>query len=155
MSQIINAKIPYFGDDYMACSESTLRYLIENGVVDLPKEAIKLMTGMHGNIDGETNRYANCGAVNGAIAAIGAKYGRTDYTGDNKTVFRLVEEFLTAFENRFHSIKCQGLVGDNDMASFEQQYKCSEYVLFAAATVERLFKEEEERRAKAKEDENK
>lgn len=139
MSEIINEKVPFFGDDLMACSESTLRLLIERGVVDLPKEAIKLMTGMHGNM----GRCANCGAVNGAVAAIGAKYGRTDYNQDNKVVFRLVEEFMTAFENKFGSVKCECLIGSNDMASFEQQYKCSEYVLFAADTVQELFKKEE------------
>lgn len=42
MSDIINEKVPYFGEDFMACSESTLRLLIERKVVDLPKESIKL-----------------------------------------------------------------------------------------------------------------
>ncbi len=139
MSQIINEKVPFFGDDLMACSESTLRLLIERGVVDLPKEAIKMMTGMHGNM----GRCANCGAVNGAVAAIGAKYGRTDYNQDNKLVFQLVEDFLTAFENKFGSVKCECLIGSNDISNINQQYRCSEYVLFAADTVELLLKRQE------------
>lgn len=100
------------------------------------------MTGLHGNM----GRCANCGAVNASVAAIGAKYGRTDYNQDNKVVLRLVEEFMTEFENKFGSVKCATLVGDNDSASLEQQYKCSEYVLFAADTVEKLIAQEEERR---------
>ena len=56
---IINEKVPYFGDDAMACSESTLRLLIERGVIDLPMSAIKMMTGLHGNINGNTAKCAH------------------------------------------------------------------------------------------------
>ncbi|MBR5520458.1 MAG: C-GCAxxG-C-C family protein [Oscillospiraceae bacterium] len=142
---IINEKVPYFGDDAMACSESTLRLLIERGVVDLPMSAVKMMTGLHGNINGSGNRYANCGAINGACAAIGSVYGKTEPGHDSSTVYRLVEEFLTAFEEKFGSIKCLGLADGRPLESLEQQYNCAEYVLFAAETVERLLKEEKER----------
>ena len=145
---ILNEKIPYFGDDAMACSESSLRYLIEKGVVDLPMSAVKMMTGLHGNINGSGDRYANCGAVNGAIAAIGSVFGRTEPEGDSKTVYRLVEQFLKEFEEKFGSIKCLSLADGRPLESLQQQYNCVEYVLFAAETAERLIKEEKERLAK-------
>lgn len=138
MTDIINPEVPYFGEEGLACSESTLRLLIERGVVDLPMEAVKLMTGMHGNM----GRCANCGAVNGAVAALGATFGRCEAGQDNKRVFRLVEAFLSAFEARYGSVKCAQLLGQNDMAAVAQQYRCSEYVLGAAELVERLIAQE-------------
>ena len=136
---VINPKIPYFNDDGMACSESTLRYLIENKVVDLPITAVKMMTGMHGNM----GRCANCGAVNGAAAAIGAKYGRTEPWEDSKRVYRLVEAFMQEFEGRFGSVKCEELLGGNDQADMNQQRRCSDYVVAATEIVERLLAQEE------------
>ena len=144
---VLNPKIPYFNDDGMACSESTLRYLIENQVVDLPITAVKMMTGMHGNM----GRCANCGAVNGAAAAIGAKYGRTEPWEDSKRVYRLVEAFMQEFEGRFGSVKCKDLLLGNDPADMTQQRRCSDYVVAATEIVERLFAEEEEAEKKEKE----
>ena len=145
MADIINEKVPYFGDDAMACSESTLRLLIERGAVDLPMCAVKMMTGLHGNINGNGDRYANCGSVNGACAAIGSVYGKTEPGHDSSTVYRLVEEFISAFEKQFGTIKCLQLADGRPLESIEQQKRCAEYVLFAADTVERLLKEEKER----------
>lgn len=135
---IINPEIPYFNDDGLSCSESTLRCLIENHVVDLPISAVKMMTGLHGNM----GRCANCGAVNGAAAAIGAMYGRTEPEQDSKRVYRILEDFLREFEGKFGSVKCEELLANNDPASLEQQYRCSEYVLTATEIVTRLLKEE-------------
>ncbi len=139
---VINEKVPYFGDDAMACSESTLRLLIERGVVDLPIEAVKMMTGLHGNINGRGNRYANCGSINGGCAAIGAVFGKNEPGHDSSLVYRLVEEFISEFEKKFGSIKCLGLADGRPLESIEQQKNCAEYVLFAADTVERLIKRE-------------
>lgn len=143
---ILDERVPYFGDDAMACSESSLRLLIERKVIDLPMDAVKMMTGLHGNINGSGNRYANCGAVNGAIAAIGAVFGRTEPEGDSKTVYRLVEEFLQAFEEKFGSIKCIDLADGRPLESMEQQYNCVEYVLFAADTAQRIIEKEKHRK---------
>ena len=68
MHQVLNEKIPYFSDDGLSCAESSLRYLIEHGYADLPLDTVRIMTGLHGNM----GRCANCGAVNGCVAAIGA-----------------------------------------------------------------------------------
>ncbi len=136
---IINEKVPYFGDDAMACSESTLRLLIERGVVNLPIEAVKMMTGLHGNINGNGNRYANCGSINGGCAAIGAVFGKYEPGHDSSLVYRLVEEFLASFEEKFGSIKCISLADGRPLESIEQQKNCAEYVLFAAEKVAELI----------------
>ena len=147
---ILDKRVPYFGDDAMACSESSLRLLIERSVVNLPMDVVKMMTGLHGNINGSGNRYANCGAVNGAIVAIGAVFGRTEPDGDSKTVYRLVEQFLQEFETKFGSIKCISLADGRPLESLEQQYNCVEYVLFAADTAERIINAERQKQANKK-----
>ncbi len=139
MVDIINEKVPYFGDDAMACSESTLRLLIERGVIDLPMCAVKMMTGLHGNMNGSGNRCANCGSINGGAAAIGSVFGKYEPGHDSSLVYQLVEEFLSAFEEKFGSIKCLQLADGRPLESIEQQKNCAEYVLFAADTVEKLI----------------
>lgn len=134
---IINERIPYFGDDAMACSESTLRYLIEQGVVDLPIEAVKMMTGMHGNM----GRCANCGAINAGAAALGAAFGRTTPEQSGRLVYEKVEAFQQEFERRFGSTKCEQLLAGNDMADLDQQRRCSEFVLAAIEIVTPLLQD--------------
>lgn len=138
MHQILNEAIPYFSDDGMACSESTLRCLIERGVVDLPLDAVKMMTGMHGNM----GRCANCGAVNGAAAAIGATFGRTQPDQDSKRTYRLVEAFMQEFESRFGSVKCETLLAEHDPASLQQQMRCADMVVAAVEIVTQLLEQE-------------
>ena len=137
---IINEKIPYFGDSatQMACSESTLRLLIERGVVDMPMEAVKLMSGLHGCM----GYCPNCGAVNGACAAIGANFGRYEPGTSNATVYRLVKEFMDKFSAQFGTVKCPELMGDRDEHSDEQLNLCASYVIFAADTVQKMIEEE-------------
>ena len=135
----LNKNIPYFSDDGMACSESTLRCLIERGVVDLPLSAVKMMTGLHGNM----GRCANCGAINGGAAAIGSKYGRTQPDQDSKKVYRLVEAFMTEFENRFGSVKCLDLLNGQDPADLSVQMRCADQVVATVEIVTALIEKEE------------
>lgn len=135
MQALINEKVPYFGEEGLSCAESTLRLLIERGVVDLPLSTVRIMTGMHGNL----GRDANCGAVNGAVAAIGAKLGRLEPGEDMGKLYATTEAFMKEFEERFGSVKCLGLLAGRDQTTEEEQYRCSEYVLAAAEMVTRLL----------------
>ena len=89
MHQVLNEKIPYFSDDGLSCAESTLRYLIEHGYADLPLDTVRIMTGLHGNM----GRCANCGAVNGSVAAIGANFGRREVGEDMTLLYELTDRF--------------------------------------------------------------
>ena len=64
----------YFYKGGLNCAETTLKCMIEDGVVDLPEEAVKMMSGFGGGMQ----RGSICGAVTGAVAAIGSKTGRTE-----------------------------------------------------------------------------
>lgn len=140
---VLDERIPYFGDrpEDMACSESTLRLLIERGVVDMPMERVKLMSGLHGCM----GHCPNCGAVNGACAAIGANFGRCRQGKSNRRVYRLVREFMDRFEKEFGTVKCPELMAGRDEHSDEQLHRCAGYVIFAADTVEQMIKDEWER----------
>ena len=115
MHQVLNEKIPYFSDDGLSCAESTLRYLIEHGYSDLPLDTVRIMTGLHGNM----GRCANCGAVNGSVAAIGANFGRREVGEDMTLLYELTERFMQEFEQTFGSVKCAELMEGKDPALAE------------------------------------
>lgn len=142
---VLDERIPYFGDakGQMACSESTLRLLIERGVVDMPVEVVKLMSGMHGCM----GHCPNCGAVNGAVAAIGANFGRCEAGPSNAVVYKLVNQFMDAFSKEYGTVKCPELMADRDEHSDEQLHLCAGYVIFAADTVQKMIEDEKKLQA--------
>ena len=143
MHQVLMEKIPYFSDDGLSCAESTLRYLIEHGYADLPLDTVRIMTGLHGNM----GRCANCGAVNGSVAAIGANFGRREVGEDMTLLYELTERFMQEFEQTFGSVKCAELMEGKDPALMEQQHKCADIVAGAVDIAARII---EEGRAAAK-----
>ncbi|MEG1801355.1 MAG: C-GCAxxG-C-C family (seleno)protein [Oscillospiraceae bacterium] len=144
MKALITEEMPYFGEEGLSCSESTLRLLIERGVVNLPLSTVRLMTGLHGNM----KRDANCGAINGGVAAIGAELGRLEPGEDMSLFYETVEKFISEFEARFGSVKCEGLLAGRPQETVEEQNRCAVYVLAAADIVERLLKEAKAKQAK-------
>ena len=134
MHQVLNEKIPYFSDDGLSCAESTLRYLIEHGYADLPLDTVRIMTGLHGNM----GRCANCGAVNGSVAAIGANFGRREVGEDMTLLYELTERFMREFEQTFGSVKCAELMEGKDPALMEQQHKCADIVAGAVDIAARI-----------------
>ncbi|HPC55860.1 MAG TPA: C-GCAxxG-C-C family protein [Methanolinea sp.] len=91
-----------------------------------------------------------CGAVSGAILAIGLKYGkseRTDTAANEKTR-ALVREFIAEFIRRNGSITCTELLGYNLANPDEYQKaaesglflsRCPRYVRDAADILERIL----------------
>lgn len=134
---LINKEVPYFGEEGLSCSQSTLRLLIERGVVNLPIETVKLMTYLHGN----KKRDAHCGAVNAACVALGAEFGFYEVGGHlDGRGYALTEEFLQAFEEKFGNVRCQELVGKTVKERVDGQWTCAEYVVWAADKIEELIK---------------
>ncbi len=133
---LINKEIPYFGEEGLTCSQSTLRLLIERGVVKLPLETVKLMSYLHGNM----KREAKCGAVNAAAVAFGWAFGFYEVGGHkDRRGYLLTEEFMQAFEEKFGSVKCQELVGTTVQERVDGQWTCAEYVVWAADKIEELI----------------
>ena len=70
----------------------------------------QIATGLQGGLGvGEV-----CGAVSGAIMAIGLRYGK----GDSEEVLHLAREFVAGFQEKNGAVRCNDLVGfDMGLAS--------------------------------------
>ena len=98
----------YFYKGGLNCAESTLKVLIEDGVIDVPAEAVRMMTGFGGGMQ----RGAVCGAVVASVAAIGSVLGRTECGEDRKASSEAVKAFLTRFEGKVGCLTCRELQAD-------------------------------------------
>ena len=73
-----------------------------------------------------------CGAVTGALMAIGLKYGMTqvkDEAAREKT-YKLAQEFMTRFKARHNSLVCRELLG-YDLSSPEESKAAHDKGLFS------------------------
>lgn len=141
----VNPQVPYFGFHGLSCSESTMRCLIERGVVDLPIDTVKLMTGMHGGAFGH-GRGAMCGALTGAAAALGWALGRTEPDQSSKPLIEVEAKFVEEFEKKFGAVSCDDLLIYEE-ASREQLTRCAEQIVFAVDYVTRVIEEEKAKKA--------
>lgn len=125
--EIINEKVPYFGEEGLNCAESSLRLLIERGVVDVPMDSIRLFTGLGG---GAGCSGGPCGVVVGCTAAIGSKLGRSDPSQAHwQPTIDVRNVFLERFKERFGHLTCDGLTEGLVNESVETQKLCSTFVL--------------------------
>ena len=92
-----------------SCSQAVLAAISESLGLDRLR-ALKISQAFGG---GMARMGLTCGAVTGAMLAIGLKYGRTlpdDEEAKEKT-YSLVHEFLRRFQDRHGSIVCRELIG--------------------------------------------
>ncbi|MBR5471395.1 MAG: C_GCAxxG_C_C family protein [Oscillibacter sp.] len=118
----------YFYNGGLNCAESTLRCLIEDGVIDAPMDIVRMMTGFGGGMQ----RGSTCGAVVGAVAALGWVTGRTDPDGSRTESAAAVREFLKRFEEEFGTLSCRELqatyVKEHALKSDGMYRKCTVFV---------------------------
>lgn len=95
----------YFYKGGLNCAESTLRCLIEEGVIDAPPETVRMMSGFGGGMQ----RGAVCGTVVACVAALGWAAGRTEPEEDRGPSAAAVREFLRRFEEEFGTLDCREL----------------------------------------------
>jgi len=92
-----------------SCSQAVLAAVSET--LGLDKERAFRISQPFGG--GMARMGLTCGAVTGAMLAIGLKYGRTrpeDEEAKEKT-YSLVHEFIRRFQDRHSSIVCRELIG--------------------------------------------
>ena len=113
----------YFYKGGLNCAETTLRCLIEEGVINAPPETVRMMTGFGGGMQ----RGTTCGAVVGAVAALSWATGRTEPEQAREPSAKAVREFLREFENSFGTLNCRELqavyVKDHALKT-EGMYRC-------------------------------
>lgn len=115
--------VTYFYKGGLNCAETTLRCLIEEQVIDAPPETVRMMTGFGGGMQ----RGMTCGAVVGAVAALGWAAGRTEPEQDRGPSAKMVRAFLQEFESSFGTLNCRELqtayVKEHAIKS-EGMYRC-------------------------------
>ena len=133
----------YFYKGGLNCAETTLKCLIEDGVIDIPEESVRMMTGFGGGMQ----RSAVCGAVVGAVSAIGAKRGRTTAEESRKPSAKAVSRFLKAFEEQFGTLYCKELRGTyakgHELRSEGMYRACTVFVEKAVEIAKEVLEEQE------------
>ncbi len=114
------------------CAESVFEAMITHVDVALPHEVICVMTGFGGGggLFGDT-----CGALVGAMAALGAVYGRREVPTDAKAandelygepgLYRLFNRLPNEFKQRYGSTQCRLLT-----SQWRKTWLCKDHILF-------------------------
>jgi C_GCAxxG_C_C family probable redox protein len=114
------------------CAECVLTAVLSEVETGLPLESMCLMTGFGGGMGhfGDT-----CGALSGAMAALGAVYGRRQIPASPKEsreqmhgtpgLYKLFNRPPYEFQQRFGSTQCRVLT-----ASWQQNWLCKEHLSF-------------------------
>jgi C_GCAxxG_C_C family probable redox protein len=114
------------------CAECVMEAVLTHVDTGLPHETMCLMTGFGGGggLFGDT-----CGALVGAMAALGAVYGRRAVPTDAKAareelhgapgLYRLFNRLPNEFKQRFGSTQCRVLT-----SQWRQTWHCKEHLQF-------------------------
>jgi C_GCAxxG_C_C family probable redox protein len=101
---------------------------------------------------GIARRQETCGAVTGALLALGLKYGKGENgtDEDKKIAYAVSQDFIKDFEAKFGSIVCLHLLDNNCMETPEGaaaitredmfNTRCPKYVEYAVQKAEELLK---------------
>ena len=141
----VNKAKKLFSQEYN-CAQSVLKASVEARDMKIPSvEYIAAGFGGGMGICGET-----CGAVSGAVIAIGLLLERTypDRLDHKKKSYEYVREFIRLFREKHQTVKCNDLLGldisteegykkGHDEKVFER--KCPEYVETAVRLVLDMF----------------
>jgi C_GCAxxG_C_C family probable redox protein len=134
--------------DKSNCAERVFLALRALTETDIPAEAVCLLTGLGGGVGGV--REGTCGAVTGAVAALGLVHGRPKPPeGDRLWTYEVCRDFVCRFQTAFGATACGALVGDllreaTKEADERRKARCRQYTLAAVRmgleTLERFGK---------------
>jgi len=83
-----------------------------------------------------------CGSVSGVALAIGAKYGRTTKEESPEPAWKMMDEYITVFKDKFGHLNCRQLTGLNlktqeglkEYFTRVHDFECTERLKFAIST---------------------
>jgi C_GCAxxG_C_C family probable redox protein len=119
----------------MNCAERVFLILHRLMETEVPAEAVRMMSGFGGGVGG--TRENVCGAVTGAVAAIGLIYGRPNpLEGNRERPYEVTREFVGRFRASFGMTTCEALVGDltregTPEAEAARKARCARFTLQA------------------------
>jgi len=114
----------YPGDTSISCSEAVIRVALEKIKVE-SSDALKISSALGGGVGGFGEI---CGAVTGAILAIGLRYGRDNETQPKDEVRNITRELLQEFRDEFGYLRCNDLIIGLDKEG--KRKKCHEIAEF-------------------------
>jgi C_GCAxxG_C_C family probable redox protein len=117
------------------CCESVLLTLAEHLSIDselIPRIGTAIGAGV--SLNGLL-----CGSISGLAMAIGIKYGRSNPEEDPEPVWKMMDEYMAAFKERFSYVNCRQLTGLNlktpeglkEYFARVHDYECTERLKFA------------------------
>lgn len=134
--------------DKSNCAERVFLALRAIMDTDIPPEAVCLLTGLGGGVGGV--RTGTCGAVTGAVAALGLIHGRRNPPEGNRLwTYEVCRDFVARFQTAYAATACCDLVGDllrepTPEAEEKRKARCRQYTLAAVRmgldTLERFGK---------------
>ena len=139
--------LSYF-DNKFNCSQSVLTVFAEElGLTE--DESLRVATAFGGGIG---RQQLTCGAVTGAVMALGLKFGKGKNDEDEKKqqTYEKTVELFEAFTNMNGSTNCRKLLNDLDMRDEKElslineqnlfHTNCRKYVADAVQLTEQIFK---------------
>ncbi len=129
-----------------SCAQAIFSVYSEDQLIDR-EISLKIATGFGGGM----GRLGNvCGAVTGALMALGLKFGQSkiEEADAKDTTYQLVNKFITKFITRNNSIVCKELLGyslniPEEMQIIREQNliatRCVKFVQDAAEILEELM----------------
>jgi len=127
------------------CAESVLQAIADECGI-LSAQIPRIATGFCG---GMALTGGLCGALTGGIMALGLLYGRNSGTESRDAVYDRTRRLIEAFEHRFGSTRCTGLLGcdlstPEGLATFErkglEQSLCLKLTTETAGLVDRIIR---------------
>lgn len=110
----------YRDGDYL-CSEAVFTVINDYLGRPVPPEAVKMASGFP---VGMGTAGCACGALSGAIMALGLKFGRTEPRAEMPDMFRVSKELHDEFKNKFRSTCCRVLIKKFEFGGEEHMKQC-------------------------------
>jgi len=124
------------------CAESALRGVCHAQGIVLPPVALMMATPFGGGVGRSEDL---CGALSGAILAIGASLGRTEGKGEKGPSYQAAKKQHDMFLQRFGSTSCK-VLNKGDFKSNEHERRCKELTLESARMAYRIINEQKARK---------
>lgn len=112
-----------------SCSQSTLMGICKNADCDLTQEQLAILASGFGGGMGGTFDEGTCGALTGAIMALGL------IGNDGGEISSQTKELFNKFKDKYSSVRCDVISKNGDDKSL-----CTECCLFAGDVVSDLIK---------------
>jgi C_GCAxxG_C_C family probable redox protein len=132
-----------FGEGNLFCAESVLLTIAEELQIVSPLIP-RIATGF---CSGFARTNGMCGAVSGAVMALGIVFGRDDEKQSHEMVYKKVQQFMRSFKKKYTATNCFDLTGCNfnTIAGQQRFYQkeiidqCREYTGIAAGLAAKII----------------